>query len=206
MISRLRGTLRRVRDDHCELDVGGVCYQVLLPLAVAEHLSERPFGSEVELHTYHYLQLDPQKAVPVILGFEDEYQRGFFELLLQVPKFGPRAALKAMALPVPTLAKAISLQDTRLLRSLPGVGQQKAKDIIATLEGKIDLFLQAPTPFEDAAVEPTIEAEDDAVDLLEQLGMPRADALRRVLAARRNHPEIETAEQLVRLVFRRGQS
>jgi len=203
MISRLRGVLRAIREDHCEVSVGGVYYEVMLPPAVAERLAERPVGAEVELFTYHYLQLDPQKAVPVLLGFESEYQRDFFELLTQVPKFGPRAALRAMALPVLTLARAIETQDIRLLRSLPGVGPQKAKDLVATLEGKVGAFLHAPDEVPAEAVEPLSEGESDAVDLLEQLGMPRAEAMQRVMALRREHPDVQAADRIVRMVFRK---
>jgi Holliday junction DNA helicase RuvA len=181
-----------------------MCYELLLAPSVAERIAERPEGSEVELFTYYYLHTDPQKSVPVLLGFETERQRDFFELLMQVPKFGPRAALKAMAVPVPTLAQAIEMQDMRLLKSLPGVGPQKAKDIIATLQGKVAAFVEASAEGEVAGALAMTEAEGDAVDLLEQLGMARAEALRRVMAARRQHPELETVESIVRAVFRQG--
>lgn len=204
MISRLRGLLRAVDHESCEVDVGGVSYHVLLPPSVAERLAERPLGSEVELYTYYYLQTDPQKALPVLLGFESRQQRDFFELLTQVPKFGPRAALRAMALPVATLAQAIEAQDLRVLRSLPGVGPQRAKDLVAALEGKVAAFTKASEGEVAVPLEPASEAEADAVDVLEQLGMPRADALRRVAVVRREHPHVETADEIVRLAFRLG--
>ncbi|MCX7597843.1 MAG: helix-hairpin-helix domain-containing protein [Armatimonadetes bacterium] len=204
MISRLRGLLRAIDRESCEVDVGGVSYHVLLPPSVAERLAERPLGSEVELYTYYYLQTDPQKAIPVLLGFENRRQRDFFELLTQVPKFGPRAALRAMALPVATLARAIEAQDLRLLRSLPGVGPQRAKDLVAALEGKVAGFVQVVEGEAAVPLEPASEAEADAVDVLEQLGVPRADALRRVAAVRRDHPQVETADEIVRLAFRLG--
>jgi Holliday junction DNA helicase RuvA len=204
MISRIRGLLRAAGRDACEVDVGGVCYEVLLPPAVAERLTDRAIGSEVELFTFHYLQTDPQKSLPVLLGFESRQQRDFFEMLTTVPKFGPRAALKAMALPVATLAQAIQAQDLRVLRSLPGVGPQKARDLIAALEGKVIGFTQLEAGAEPVPLQPTTEAESDALDVLEQLGMPRADAMRRVAAVRREHPDLERVDDLVRLVFRQG--
>jgi len=204
MISRLRGSLRAIDREGCEVEVGGVSYHVLLPPSVAERLAERPLGSEVELYTYYYLQTDPQKAVPVLLGFESRQQRDFFELLTQVPKFGPRAALRALALPVATLAQAIEAQDLRLLRSLPGVGPQRAKDLVATLEGRVAAFTKAAEGEAVVRLEPSSEAEADAIDVLEQLGMPRADAMRRVAVVRREHPDAETADEIVRLAFRLG--
>jgi Holliday junction DNA helicase RuvA len=202
MISRVRGLLRSVSDEACEVDVGGVCYSVMLPPAVAERLADRALGSEVELFTYWYLQTDPQKALPILLGFENHHQRDFFQLLMQVPKFGPRAALKAMALPVATLAEAIEMGDLRVLKSLPGVGPQKAKDMIAALAGKAAAFVHLRDETEVVPLQPSTEAEADAVDVLEQLGMARADALRRVAVCRRDHPEAESTDDIVRLVFR----
>ncbi|MBC7287776.1 MAG: hypothetical protein H5T86_06975 [Armatimonadetes bacterium] len=202
VISRIRGKLIRVSTHACEVEANGLCYEVLLPPTVAERLAERTEGAEVELYTYYYLQTEGQRIVPQLLGFETEYQRDFFALLVQVPKLGPKAALRAMALPVRTLAEAIRAGDTKLLRSLPGVGPQRAKDIVSQLEDKVDRFLQVPETTEVAVSLPRSEAEADAVDVLEQLGMTRAEALRLVSRVRLQHPEAQTVDEIVRLVFR----
>ncbi len=202
MITRVKGTLVTLTQEACEIDVGGLCYRVLLPPTVAERLADRPQGDEVELFTYHYLQADGQKMLPVLIGFEAEYQRDFFALLMQVPKIGPRAALRAMALPVRTLAEAIQAGDIKLLKSLPGVGQQRAKEIVSQLEDKVAPFLEAPEEIEAAVSRPRTEAEADAVDVLEQLGMSRTEAVRLVSRVRQHHPEAETADEIVRLAFR----
>ena len=185
--------------------VGGITYEVLVSPHVRDRLRERNLGSEVELHIYHYLQTDPQKSIPVLLGFETETQREFFERLIEVPKFGPRSAVRALALPVATLAKAIEIQDAKLLRSLPGIGAQRAKDIIATLSGKVGRFLGA----EDAvgagpmpAGMATTDFEEDAVAILTDMGIPYVDALRSVQQARATDPDINTADALVKRVFK----
>ena len=192
----------RLSQEACEIEAGGLCYEISLPPTVAERLAERPDGAEVELFTYYYLQADGQRMVPVLLGFETEYQREFFSLLMQVPKIGPRAALRAMALPVRMLAEAIQAGDIKLLKSLPGVGPQRAKDIVNQLEDKVAPFLELPEEVEAAVSRPRTEAEVDAVDVLEQLGMSRAEAVRLVSAVRQRHPEAETVDEIVRLVFR----
>ena len=202
VISRLKGRLARLAADFCEIDVGGLFYRVLLPPTVAEKLSERPEDAEVELFTYYYLQADGQKMIPVLIGFQTEYERDFFSLLMQVPKIGPRAALRAMALPVRTLAEAIHAGDVKLLKSLPGVGPQRAKDIISQLEDKVAPFLELPEEAEVPVSRPATEAEADAVDVLEQLGLTRAEALKLVSIVRREHPEALSAPEIVRLVFK----
>ncbi len=201
MISRIRGILRSLDGEQCEIDVGGVCYQVLLAPTAAERLAEEGVGSEVELYTYYYLQGDAQKSIPVLLGFESETQREFFKLLLQVPRMGPRAALKAMALPVSTLAQAIEVHDLDLLRSLPGVGAQRAKDIVSTLAGKVASFA-AGVELPAGAPELESDAAADAAAVLEQLGVPRAEAVRLVALVKREHPEVDSAEEIIRLAFK----
>ena len=203
MIRRIRGELAGVHEESVLVEVAGLTYEVFLPPHVRERFEGRPPGSEVDLCTYHYLSVDPSKSVPILFGFENDLQRDFFELLTVVPRIGPRAALRAFALPVGTLAKAIELQDTRLLKSLPGVGPQKAKDMVATLAGKLGRFVDA-RELERAAEtieRPLADFESDALDVLAQLGMSRADAVQAIHAVREAEPDLKTTDAIIRRVF-----
>lgn len=203
MIRRLRGELLAVEAESALVEVGGLAYEVFLPPAVRDRLAERPSGSNVELHTYDYLQTDGNRITPYLLGFETELQREFFERLLEVPRLGPLSALRALVLPVAEIARAIELQDEGLLRKLPGVARQRARDMVATLQGKLGRFVEAA---EVAAAyvpvtEPQNEQEQEALEVLLQLGLSRSDALRALRQAVTNHPEVESSDDLVRLVF-----
>jgi Holliday junction DNA helicase RuvA len=202
LIRRIRGRLDGILAESILVDVGGICYEVYLPPHVHEAFAERALGTEVELCTYHYMTTEPNRSVPVLLGFENELQREFFELLTDVPRLGPRGALRAMALPVATLARAIELQDTRVLKSLPGVGAQRAKDIIATLAGKLGRFVDA-RELEQATKEarPLADFEADALEVLVQLGMNRVDAEQALRAVREAEPDLTAPEALIRRVF-----
>jgi len=201
----MRGTLAGLSSEAALVDVGGLTYEVYLPPHVRERLEGQATGTEVELATYHYLQSDPSKSIPVLLGFENDLQREFFELLMDVPRFGPRAALRTMAIPVPVYAKAIELQDTRMLKSLPGVGPQKAKDIIATLAGKLGKFIDAHEleRVSEAPERPLAEFESDALLVLTQLGMNRAEAMQMIRDVREAQPELKTPDDIVKAVFQR---
>ena len=203
MIRRIRGQLSGVLEESVLVEVGGLTYEVFVPAHVRERLEGLPPGNEVELATYHYLRTDPAKAVPVLLGFENNTQRDFFELLTDVPRIGPRAALRAFALPVATLARAIELQDAKLLKSLPGVGAQKAKDIIATLAGKLGRFVDAEALARagEAPERPLEDFEAQAADVLGQLGMNRADAVRAIQEVREADPELTSPDDIIRRVF-----
>ena len=205
MIRKIRGVLADVGPELVEVEVGGLSYEIIVPPPIAEHLSERPNGSEVELHLYHFLALDQNRATPMLMGFETPGQRDFFEKLLDVPRFGPRGAIRSMSVPVATYAKAIEIGDTKMLRSLPGVGPQKAKDIVATLQGKVGRYVDVAEieTIRQPAGLPESDAEDQALLVLEQLGMTRADALHAVLRLRETQPELKTADEIVKAVFKR---
>jgi Holliday junction DNA helicase RuvA len=114
---------------------------------------------------------------------------------------GPVGACKAMTVPVPSIAKAISLGDETALKKLPGVGKQRARDMISKLQEKMEPYLA------DEAVTAEQPAGDDltaeALAILTQLGLSQSEALKRISAVREAEPEIEEADELVRAVFRR---
>jgi len=205
MIRRIRGELGSITPETVEVHVGGLWHEVVVPPATAGNLAGREPGTEIELYTFQFMQIDGVRGTPVLMGFETPAQRDFFERLLEVPRFGPRSAIRSIALPVATYAKAIEIGDTKVLRSLPGVGAQKAKDIVATLQGKVGRFIDV------AEVEaarppgglPESDVEEQALLVLEQLGMTRADAMRAVLHLRDTEPDLKTADQIVKAVFRR---
>lgn len=203
MIRRLSGELIAVEAESALVEVGGLAYEVLLPPPLRDRLAERGLGSFVELYTYYYLQTDGNRVTPYLLGFESDLQRQFFERLLEVPRLGPLSALRAMILPVGEIARAIELQDEGLLRKLPGVARQRARDMVATLQGKLGRFVDAgevPATYVPL-IEPQTETEQEALEVLLQLGFSRNDALRSLRQAVTNNPEAEDSEELVRLVF-----
>jgi Holliday junction DNA helicase RuvA len=203
MIKRVRGELLAVQPESALIEVGGLAYEVLLPPPVRDRLAERGLGSTVELYTYHYLQSDGNRVTPYLLGFESELQREFFERLLEVPRLGPMSALRALVLPVGEMARAIELEDETLLRKLPGVARQRARDMVATLQGKLARFVDAGeiSAAYVPLTEPQTEVETETLEVLLQLGFNRPDALRALRLAATNHPEAETSDELVRLVF-----
>jgi len=201
MIRHLRGELAAVGDAGVVVDVNGAGYELLVPEPLAERLRDRGIGSHVELATYYCERGGPGGAMPMLVGFESESSREFFERLLSVPQLGPVGAVKALVLPISTIARAIELGDTKTLQTLPGVGKQRARDMVAKLQGKVGRFLEEDLAAAGAA--PGDEVTLEAIEVLAQLGVPRDDAVRRLRDIREAEPEIASADQLVRAVFRR---
>ena len=207
MICRLRGRLCEHHDTHVVLDVQGVCYQVFVPPSILPKVLEKAGPeSEVELVTYHYQQLEVGKGFSILIGFTNEVEREFFERFITVSGVGPKAALKAMTLPISEIAQAIDEGNVGLLKSLRGIGEQRAKEIVAKLQGKVGKFalIQARGEGEAATgappAQPTIE--DEAIAVLLQLEYKKPEAKEMVRAAMGRNPGVKTAEDLLNEVYR----
>ena len=203
MIGRLRGRLVAKHDNRIVLDVNGVGYEVVLPPIIARALTARGIGDELEIVTLCFFQMDQARATPLLIGFEDELQREFFERLLSVPKLGPRAALNLFSAPMSTLAGAIERGDAKFLTGLPGVGKQRARDIIASLQGKMAKFALKQEAIEPEGEEkPSMQAiMEQAMEIMLALGYRAREAEAMLKSALEHHPEPESAEDLVKTVY-----
>jgi Holliday junction DNA helicase RuvA len=209
MISRVSGKLIGRGDGSIVLDVHGLGYEVMVPLVVEKALDGTPEGETLHLETIYYLQVEQTRATPVLLGFQNEIQKEFFQRLLTVPKMGPKGALSALARPVSTVASAIESANYTVLQSLPGVGKQKARDMVATLQGKVAKFaLMQDSDLEKRLGPRPVDANsiaEEALQLLQVLGHKRQEAERMVQEAARAEPNAPDAETLVRAIYRRQQ-
>jgi Holliday junction resolvasome RuvABC DNA-binding subunit len=101
-----------------------------------------------------------------------------------------------LAAPVANIARAIELGDVKFLRSLPGVGASKARDIVNALKGKVADFAGAEEEaWTAAAGEATFES--DAIEVLAQLGFSLVEARQRVVDALTRRPDIDSLDELV---------
>jgi Holliday junction DNA helicase RuvA len=118
-------------------------------------------------------------------------------------------AARALALPVAELAGAIARQDEKFLRGLPGIGPQKAKNIVAQLQGKVAKFALARP---DADVEPVaaapapigVEGLRELVweIMVKQLGHRPSEASQLIADALRRRPSVMTPEELFDEIYR----
>ena len=207
MISRIRGMVREIRDLQALIEVSGISYDVFMPASLLRLLPERmtPAG-EIELVTFHYQQLEVGRGIPVLIGFFNEVEREFFTRFISVAGVGPRAALKALTQPLALIAQAIDEGDMSMLRSLPGIGEQRAKEIVAKLQGKVGKYALMRT--KDAAAVPTTaegkatELEEEAVAILVQLEYKKPEARQMVRTALDRNPKVSSAEELLTEVYR----
>lgn len=199
MIGRIKGRLMERHNQRLVVDVHGVGYEVFVPGIVARWAENLRVGDEVELVTLYLLQMEPGRATPMLLGFRNELEREFFERLLSVPKLGVRGALQLFAIPMATLARAIEDGDTKTLMQLPGVGRQRARELVASLQGKVAKFALLT---EEEAPTPTVtDVVSEALEILQSLGYTRSEAQRMIDAALERQPKPSNAEELIRIVY-----
>ena len=200
MIGYLEGTLLRRYEDRILLLAGFVGYEVLLPAIVMESLAEKSAGDKLALFIYYY-QTERQPK-PVLIGFNLEAEKEFFQYFISVEAIGPLKAVKALDLPVSHIAKAIETADLDRLKRLKGIGARTAQKIIASLKGKVEKFVLIR---EDDRT-PAIPADDFIQQvqdvLVVQLGHKVSEARRMIGEALEKNPNISTPEDLFDEVYR----
>lgn len=204
MISHIAGKLLSRTESSIVLSAGAISYEVLLPGAVMKAIEEEgSFQEDVRLVTYHYYQMQHSSAVPVLIGFKNEIEKEFFEKFISVSGVGPKAACRALAEPFSAIAAAIDTGDLAFLKSLPGIGSQRARQIIAKLQGKVGKYcLIKDSPRRDSPAEQGFK--DEALAVLLQLEYKRPEAERMLQDTISSHPEITDAEQLLNEVYKRN--
>ena len=202
MFSRIDGVLRERRLLAVLVEAGGLCYEITLPRCVEEKIAHVTTGDAISLEIYAFLQIDGNRGTTEYIGFTNTIEREFFEALLTVASIGPKTAAKAFSRPMAEIARYIDDGDRSALRRLPGIGDQKAKDIIAKLQGKVARFgliqgEEGPAP----AQQPDFVAE--AIAVLLQLQYRRPEAERMVKEAMAGDGAVRSAEELLAEIYRR---
>ncbi len=203
MISRISGKVIEKGTNYLILDTGGICYEVFIPQTVMQRLEENINGDgALTLKTFHYFQVEPSKTTPVLIGFLNDIEKDFFEIFITVSGIGPRAALRALNKPISQIAQAIDEGDLNFLKSLPGIGEQRAKEIVAKLQNKVGKFGLIR---DDKIKENTARTGDiaqEALAVLMQLGYKKPEASGMIKAALEISPNIQTTEELLNVVYK----
>jgi holliday junction DNA helicase RuvA len=166
MIGRLSGLLAGKAPPQVLVDVGGVGYEVDVPMSTFFNLPG--IGERVSLLTHFVVREDAQ----VLFGFLTAPERDAFRQLVKISGVGPRTALSVLSgLSVAELAQAVSLQDGVRLVKVPGIGKKTAERLLLELKGKLGPDLALP-----ASAAAQTEAGSDIVQALVALGYNEREA------------------------------
>ena len=203
MISEISGKIKRKKESSVIIDCNGICYEVLIPPAIMKSIdsAKTPDGS-INFITYHYYQMDPSKAMPVLVGFLNEIEKDFFEQFIKVSGVGPKAACKALTLSFPVIADAIDKADMALLKTLPGIGEQKAREIIAKLQGKVGKFCLMQDRHTETLPYVKDDIKEEALGVLLQLQYKKNEAKDMIEKAVHRNPKASSCEEILNEVYK----
>lgn len=193
MITFLDGKLEEKQPARVVMNVGGVGYQVAVPLSSFDRLP--PAGDPCRILIYHHIT-DVSQA---LFGFCTEEERNMFTLLLGVSGIGPKIAISALSgLSVRELKAALVESDVKRISSISGIGKKTAERVIVELRDK---FSSGEALEALAGAEPGDHRLRDAALALISLGYKQADAQKMVKAYALKLDESTTVEDLVRMAL-----
>ena len=165
MIGRLTGLLAEKSPPQVLIDVGGVGYEVDVPMSSFYNLPA--LGERTTLLTHFVVREDAL----LLFGFLTTAERAAFRQLIKISGVGPRMALGLLSgLSVAELTQAVTQQQTARLVKVPGIGKKTAERLLLELKGKLGPDLGLP----GAAV--VSDAQADIVQALIALGYSERDA------------------------------
>jgi len=164
MIRQLHGSVTHIEDNAIVLSVHGVGYLVYTPTVATTYI----LNKDCVLYTY----LAVRETALDLYGFTTDTERQLFELLLKVPKIGPKSALAVMCQASPTLLiEQIANNEPGQLHKLSGIGKKTCENIVIQLHEKLGDLAGAVS--ESKPIDPT---HADAIDALIALGYDAAAA------------------------------
>jgi len=185
MIAHLSGTLLSKQATSAIVDVGGVGYEVAIPLSTFYELGD--VGSVVQLRVYTHVSQDAIR----LYGFKTVRERELFLQLISVNGVGPALAIKLLSgMPADEMIASIRTNNLVRLVAIPGVGRKTAERLVVDLRDKI-AALSSPALEEEFAAKAAATGfsaspdamRDDAMSALGNLGYQKAAAEKAVKSA-----------------------
>lgn len=187
MIGRITGTLLEKTPPVVCIDVGGVGYEIDVPMSTLYDLPET--GGRVTLYTHLAVREDAH----TLYGFLSNKERSAFRALIKVTGIGARTALSVLSgMTVDELATAITEQETGRLTRVPGIGKKTAERLLLELRGKLGADLP------HAAGAAAGGGRDDILNALLALGYSTSESQ----AALKKVPEGTEVAEGIRLALR----
>lgn len=170
MIRTLTGTIEDIGEGWVVINVNNVGYLVGCPTTTTLFSMHQT----ITLHTY----LAVRETALDLYGFTDKIELEMFELILGVPKVGPKSALQVLNQATPTLLiEAAHKNDGVYLHKLSGIGKKTCENIVQYLHGKIE---KLPTTM-TSKTDDLNQIQTDAIDALVSLGYDMVTARNSIL-------------------------
>lgn len=203
MIAHLSGTLFSKEPNQVVVDVGGVGYEVNIPLSTFYDLDDE--RSEVQLLIYTHVKEDALQ----LYGFKTASERKLFVHFISVSGVGPKLGIALLShMKAEELIESIKSNNLARLTQIPGVGRKTAERLVVDLRDKMIQLSQAQVA-EETGVNPEatyVSSEDavraDALSALLNLGYQRSAAEKAIDAALGEGGDI-TVESILRRTLKK---
>jgi holliday junction DNA helicase RuvA len=203
MIAHLSGTLLYKQTTTVILDVGGVGYEVTIPLSTFYDLEDA--GAVVKLRIYTHVREDALQ----LYGFKTARERELFQQLISVSGIGPKLGITMLSgMSADEIIVSIRQNNLARLTSIPGVGKKTAERLVIELRDKITA-LSSPALEEEFAAQagagaPASEdaVRDDALSALINLGYQKAAGEKAITAAIQEGGDVVSVEIILRRALR----
>jgi Holliday junction DNA helicase RuvA len=188
VIGRLSGKLAAKNPPQVLVDVGGVAYELDVPMSTFYALPAT--GEAVMLYTHLVVREDAHN----LYGFATGEERALFRQLIRISGVGARTALSVLSgMSVGDLAQAVALQDAGRLVKIPGIGKKTAERLLLELKGKLAEGIGGPAS----------ERGGDVVHALVALGYSEKEALAAVKGLAPDMPLAEAIRAALKTLVRR---
>ena len=194
MITFLQGVLSESLPTQVVVDVGGVGYQVFIPLSSYDRLPA--VGAPVKVLTHLQIREDAH----ILYGFMSGSERDLFRLLVNhVSGIGPKIALSVLSgMSVVMFKNAVVTNDVSALSKISGVGKKTAERMVLELRDKVGVAATWEAASSSHAPTPEETAVSDAVLALISLGYKQVDAHKAIKQIHKPGAEPPQPEDLVR--------
>ena len=200
MIAHLSGTLLAKHATSVVVEVGGVGYELTIPVSTFYDLGDT--GGPVKLRVYTHVREDALQ----LFGFRTERERELFTMLISVSGIGPKSGVAMLSgLSADEIVSAIRSNNLARLTSIPGVGRKTAERLVIELRDKMPK-LSSPALDEEIATgaaaraAPTEDAlREDTLSALLNLGYQKAAAEKAI-----THALSEGGDLSVEVLLRRS--
>jgi len=198
MIGQLKGLLLQKKPNLLLVDVGGVGYEVFVPLTTFYELPDE--GNEIILKIHTHVREDAL----TLFGFYSQREKDFFLKLISISGVGPRLAIAILSgAQVEDLAQAIADGNLVRLTAIPGVGRKTAERLALELKGQMAPFL-LPGQTEAAQDRERLTAlEEDILSALTNLGYNRSSSEKALSAVLRSAECNRSFEEVLRNTLHR---
>lgn len=191
MIRQLTGTVADIGQSFVVLDVHGVGY-LIYTNSPANHLLDTP--------AQFFTHLAVRENALDLYGFTDRDTLAVFELLIDLPKIGPKSALQILTqADISLLKESVENNDPVHLSKLSGIGKKSAEKIVIGLKDK---FEKIGYTYNQTNNSTPATYTSDTIDALIALGYPAVDARRVVLEISTDDPSLSSSADVIKIALK----